>query len=392
MKNFIILGVMLITFGQAKAYDIKKLAERLAIANFEVKVDSAANSETIYQLRAENALGETEFEIGNMWGNPTDAGNKFHVSVAQGFDWPGLYAVRNKAIRQTELLSSFSQTEKLQQKLVEARTMLSAYYYSKCKEQAIYEAWAKTDTLCETAKEANRRGDMTLLDLNTLLLNKIKIRNLLNECKRESRELELALVEFNGGKEIPELKSLRKTESIDLRPLSYYEERFLEVSPSLNKLKTQSALASTYVKMAKRDWLPGLTIGYAYEHEGADRFNGFTVGLNFALFGNKARRKAAYSRQFISETEADVAKMVGLATLRANYTLAIELSGELKLYQDIYKGVDNIRLLDIALKEGVMTLHEYLGYRQDFLEAQIDYYNLCLRYESVIEPLIILED
>ncbi len=75
-------------------------------------------------LGAENNLQDPEVEFDRAWGTTADTGNKWGLSVSQSFEWPGVYAARNKAARAGRSALQREHEAKVLDKELETRLLL----------------------------------------------------------------------------------------------------------------------------------------------------------------------------------------------------------------------------------------------------------------------------
>ena len=78
----------------------------------------------IETMKADNQLPPPEAEFSRVWGSNAEVGNKWALSISQGFDWPGIYSARREAVRKARTASQYLYESTLLEARAEARQLL----------------------------------------------------------------------------------------------------------------------------------------------------------------------------------------------------------------------------------------------------------------------------
>lgn len=394
MKRTILsIAIMATSFTGAMASDFDKALNILVSNNLEAKVVAERGVSEIESLKAENALEGVEAEFSRVWGNNSEIGNKFAVSVSQGFDWPGLYAARRKAAKTAESALEFLKSSAMLDARRDARVLLLDFIHNS-QLLELQESYAsRLDSMETYYKRAAEEGLETRLDYNKTVLERIRVHKELHQLERDKDALIVRIQAFNGGISPNEVISLVGNEypRVDRSKLTSILTQVEERDPGYAAARLQSEAARQQVKVEKMSGLPGFSIGYEHETEIGGGFNGFSVGINIPSWSRKHSRKAAVLEAELAEKDAQLALIQKKADLESDlvqldyYEHAIEESSA------IVNDSAPIKLLRKALVAQQITLLNYIDEENYFIQAHRDYLDLIYEYNLALARLMYYE-
>lgn len=394
MKRTILsIAIMATSFTGAMASDFDKALNILVSNNLESKVVAERGVSEIESLKAENALEGVEAEFSRVWGNNSEIGNKFAVSVSQGFDWPGLYAARRKAAKTAESALEFLKSSAMLDARRDARVLLLDFIHNS-QLLELQESYAsRLDSMETYYKRAAEEGLETRLDYNKTVLERIRVHKELHQLERDRDALIVRIQAFNGGISPNEVISLVGNEypRVDRSKLTSILTQVEERDPGYAAARLQSEAARQQVKVEKMSGLPGFSIGYEHETEIGGGFNGFSVGINIPSWSRKHSRKAAVLEAELAEKDAQLALIQKKADLESDlvqldyYEHAIEESSA------IVNDSAPIKLLRKALVAQQITLLNYIDEENYFIQAHRDYLDLIYEYNLALARLMYYE-
>lgn len=394
MKRTILsIAIMATSFTGAMASDFDKALNILVSNNLESKVVAERGVSEIESLKAENALEGVEAEFSRVWGNNSEIGNKFAVSVSQGFDWPGLYAARRKAAKTAESALEFLKSSAMLDARRDARVLLLDFIHNS-QLLELQESYAsRLDSMETYYKRAAEEGLETRLDYNKTVLERIRVHKELHQLERDRDALIVRIQAFNGGISPNEVISLVGNEypRVDRSKLTSILTQVEERDPGYAAARLQSEAARQQVKVEKMSGLPGFSIGYEHETEIGGGFNGFSVGINIPSWSRKHSRKAAVLEAELAEKDAQLALIQKKANLESDlvqldyYEHAIEESSA------IVNDSAPIKLLRKALVAQQITLLNYIDEENYFIQAHRDYLDLIYEYNLALARLMYYE-
>lgn len=388
MQNKIILTFLIAGSGVAMAQQpVDDLVQAVVEHNLDLRLTKTLNITELLESRTENNLQETEIEVGQEWGTK-EAGNKFNVSVTQGFDWPGLYRARSKSISALALKQQ-AQYDAMRRGLeVEVRQLLVDIAAQRQINDLLRQVAAGFDTMLDGAKSQWEKREITILDLNKIRIEAASADIAYAEGVDRLNELQTRMsvlagdASWSGRIPMPYDIPVAELEIEEVYYLTYLND-----SPQLMAMEAEESYLRSMVDIAKMERAPGFSLGYDYEREDGVSFHGFHVGLTLPLFSSRGKVAAAQSaltsHQLQQQIEAtNIAKQVKL-----DYKLAESLKMQMDAYGPAIAINDNLKLLKDAFDKGQLELTHYLSDVNYFLSAQQQYIDIQRRYAHQVIKL-----
>ncbi|MDR1198924.1 MAG: TolC family protein [Prevotellaceae bacterium] len=349
----------------------------------EAEAKKANNRTGIY-------LSNPEIEFNYLWGEPAETGNRKDISIKQSFDFPAVYASKNKI---SKLENSNVELEYRSERI---NLLLSARQV--CIQLIYYKILAKEyEVRLQNAKDiaaAYRikldKGETNAIENNKAQLYLNSIENEIKNIETEQNSLLSELVRLNGGKEI-----LFSVDNFSDKQLPANFEQWYakaeEKNPLLQYVKGQIAISQQQIRLNKSLALPKFTAGYMREQVAGQRYEGVSLGISIPLRENKNRVKQAKIQLKASTATFEDRRIQFYGLLQNLYDKAVDLQQILQKYQTSLSEYSNERLLKKALDAGEISLLNYL------LESQYYYelFNKMLEterdYELTVAKLHALE-
>ncbi|MDE5728253.1 MAG: TolC family protein, partial [Duncaniella sp.] len=325
---------------------------------------------------------------GYLWGEKP-AGNKWNVSVSQGFDWPGVYAARRKAaghadrasqlLRESALLDARTQARQRLVDVIHLRQLLS-----------MQDSLASlSDRLLDYYKKGVEEGIETRLDYNKTVIERIAVHRELHSYEQQWSELMSQLASFNGGEDLEPILSRAgdtypaRPEAVKAPSASAVRERDPMYAAAAERAEVQKSL----VKVEKLSRLPGFSIGYEHETELDGSFNGFSIGISIPSWGKSHKALAARLEAEAAMLDAEMALVAQTSALNAAETKAEKLRHILEEYEPVVNDPSNIKLLALAFKEKQITYPTFIQESNYFVSARRDYIDTLYEYHTLLVTL-----
>lgn len=342
-----------------------------------------ANAELL-ELKTENNLPSTELEFSRKWGNLGE--KKLGFGVTQGFDWPGLYAARSAAagalarVQTARLMVRQADLEQQTRELI-----ISAVAHKK-RIELLGKLSAGFDSMLQGAVRERERGAITIIDLNKIELQASRASVSLSQAKAALEET-LATLSLLAGTDV-EMQSLPDTFPMaELKPLDVYLAAAGESSPEVIEAATEADFQRQRRKVAAREGLPGFSLGYEFEREGEQTFNGLSVGIELPIFSARGRTTAGNASVLAAEFNAATVKNNLSRKVTSNYKTAESLRKEMNAMGPVLDRYDNFYLLNRLFEGRQISLSDYILDVNYFLEASLDYIDVCEAYHAALLPL-----
>lgn len=384
-------SLLLFTVGifsfDAPAQNFDTLLNKVVSNNTELMSSVAATHSELLSLKSENNLPDPEVELEYQWGRH-EVGDKFDVNVTQGFDWPGVYAARGKANKiASEAMSYLNRSNYIDKRLEIKQTLIDIVNVKK--NMAVVKGrLALMDTMIEKYTTGVNNGELTILDLRKLKIEKIRLNESMAALESEFALLKSTLEVQNGGKNCDDIiASIDNYPDDVILPAEEYEKIIEENDPSVKYSSLMMQSQAQRVKAERLTRLPGFTLGYHHSWEDGDVFNGMIVGVTLPFFSthNKVRAAKALSRSL--EYDEMTVAIKKRATAKADREKALALYKQMSAYEAVLKNDNSVDLLGKSLDGGQISLLDYLGEMDYYMQAERDYLAAQYQYHQALANL-----
>ncbi len=358
-------------------------------ANNRVLQASASTTEALkLQARTDNNLPDPEVSYSHLWGNREGMGFTGEFIASQAFDFPTLYAQRNRLNR--ERFRSFDAQQDIlrQQILLQAQQVCMDLIYLNRLQALLDERLSNAEQLNRFYAEQLEKGVTNIIEVNKVELELLNARN----ESRQNLAAKITKLEelkvLNGGIPLEFRDSLyRDTPSL---PDNFDELQFeaVEALPEISSQIWNEAVAEEQIRIARQQWLPNLTLGYRMNPStGGERYNGFIVGISVPLFSNRNKVKQAKAERLAAHLSTDVTMKTQIATLHQLWVKACELRKSIGEYDAVLKTQNSITLLNKAIQAGQISMVEYFANVTTFYQSMRNYLQLQNDYQKVVAEI-----
>ncbi|MDZ7742490.1 MAG: TolC family protein [Bacteroidota bacterium] len=383
MKNRIIMLAILFLFSQyARAqHTVREVLEQVKQNNISLQKYQEYTSSRILESKTGLNPADPSFEIAYLWGSKSNTYLN-EIGLKQEFDFPTAYTQRNKISTLQQLQYRYQQEKYCWEILQETKllTIKMVYLYKK---RAEYKARADlSGRLLSDQEKRLREGYGTSLEVEKARLHHHLIENDLQKIQSGIRTSQAHLEELNGGREIS-FYSMDYPVFDKLPVFDTLIERLEAVDPVNKIIEVQIKEADRKVSLSKAEALPGFEIGYRYEEEFLNKFNGVHFGISIPLWED--RNKVKHSRLKTDYLYAEIAEHENDHYYEIKETYESFLSAKERL-NSLGKTLNELRFedkLDKALNEGnidrIDFYSEYIylyDIRDELFETEKEYYML----------------
>lgn len=382
----IIIAATLAMANAANAITIEDVIASVKQNNKELKYTTAQIDAQASEIKTNNNLSNPVVEGGYLFGKGP-AENKWEVGVSQEFEWPGLYSSRGAANKARVEAMKLGYSVKQLQLLTEA--------YGVCLDiislnrQIEYEKniQSNIDALYEKNMKAFEHGEVSVIDINKLKVERIGLQQKIDDCVLRRDALVKQLEGYNANMPLAGVESLNEYPAQQLVSLDEYLAEAKESAPEVMQYRADMAADEKDVKVAKMQGLPKFSLGYKHANEEGNSFNGATVGISLPIFENRGKKKAAKAKAISSQLAYDNAVLVLTNEVTTNYNKATTLGKQLAGYSEALDGVNNVEILNKALAGGQISLLTYLQEVRYFVEARAVMLEMESEYNQVLVNL-----
>lgn len=382
---------LLFTIGvfalETEAQNFDTLLNKVVSNNTELMSSVDAARSELFTQKSENNLSDPEVEVEYQWGRH-EVGDKFDVNVTQGFDWPGVYMARGKANKIASEAMSYLNRSNYIDKRLEIKQNLIDIVNVKKNMKVVKERLDLMDQMIEKYTTGMNRGELTILDLRKLKIEKIRLNETMSALESEFTLLESTLVAQNGGKECGDIIAAIDNYPDDtILPAEEYEKIIEENDPAVKYSSLMMQSQAQRVKAERLMQLPGFTLGYHHSWEDGDVFNGLIVGVTLPVFSTRNKVRAAKALRRSLEYDEMTVAIQKRATLKSNREKALALYRQMTSYESVLKNDNSTDLLKKSLEGGQISLLDYLSEMDYYLQAERDYLDVQYRYHQTLADL-----
>lgn len=386
-RRFIIAFLSLLPIA-AEAATFDDIVSEVMNNNLTARVEAARAEAQVESLSAENTLEAPEVEFSRVWNTEPGGENKWSLSVSQAFDWPGVYAARREAARTARTAMNYLRESTLLDLRQEINTLLIDIIHNTQLIEMQSQLAERMDSLETYYKKAAEAGAETRLDYNKTVLERIAAHRELNALKATRATLLSALHNLNGCKDVSGIaQRLGSDYPIMPAPSKLSAETIRERDPQIAAAQASLDAAESIVKVEKRLRIPGFSIGYEHEVEGAETFNGFSIGLTLPVWGRKHQIKAARFEAEAALMEAEMALARRMAEMESDRQQLEVLRATLDEYEPVINDKANYELLQKALKAGQINFLTFIQESNYFIAARRDYIDTLYEYNLTLTRL-----
>ncbi len=394
-KQLIIISLFLLSvpFGisaqeVSRPDSMEELLQLISQNNKELKAGASQAAAMKLQARTENNLADPQVNYSHLWGNKEGMGFTGEFIASQSFDFPTLYAQRNKLNKSRFKTYDAQYAVSRQQILLQARQLCLDLIYLNQLQSLLEDRLANAEALSRFYTVQLEKGAANIIESNKIDLELLNARNQvrLNETTKQAKLEELKAL--NGG--IPVLFADSVYRSTWDYPADFEDFRLqtMDVLPEMQALKSAQAAAIQQIAVSKQQWLPDLTLGYRMNpSSGGDRYRGFIVGVSIPLFSNRNKVKQAKAERLSAEARMQSYTDSETAKLRQLWIQAGKLKTSVDEYASVLKQQNNIVLLNKAIKAGQISMIEYFVNVTTFYQSMENYLQLQNEYQKAMSQL-----
>ncbi len=311
-------------------------------------------------------IADPEIEAGYFWGDPTENGIRWDLSVSQSFEMPSVLVRRARLRDLQENAAGLAYQELRYRTLLEVQQLCADLIYYRNVSKIYDRRCTAAIRLAQLYQRRYEMGDCSILEYNRAQMNLADVQN-------KAAEMNLKVDHATH-----DLNRVMNTDSYYFSQMDYdsvwvefsfeswYEQLEMRL-PVLRQLDNQLSASQQQEQLSRAQWLPQVSVGYASENVVGGTWRGAKVGLSLPLMSQQRAVKAAKLRTLASQ-EALASKRTELFNeLRCMFHRHEALIRNVQNLRTAFRKNNSIALLDKALEAGEINLEQYL--------QQVNYYN-----------------
>jgi len=365
---FAICGCLFFVTGFSQDRNIGELLNEIEQNNTELKAYQSFIDGQKLQNKSGNNLPDPQLSgyylpFGD---HQTDDYTEFEIS--QSFEFPSVYAARNKwnNLKAEQLQAAYG--EKRQEILLKAKKGLIELFILQKRKTIEDERKKQSQEVYEQMQELFNREQVGILDLNKAKVSWIQEQFVVEQLEAEIQNQRTALQTLNGNQPLG-LDNLQLNIPFQIQTVADLWNEKLAKDPKLLELKAYEAAAQQNVQLEKTKILPDLSLGYNYQGVNGNNYSGVYGGLTIPLWNSKNKVKAAQANYEYQQSNTQVVQQMLYAKLQQEYNQYQLLLDKYTEYQDTMETLNSEELLFKAYNLGEYSFLEYYMEVQFYRDA-----------------------
>ena len=387
MKRIIIISAALLSLTGVQAQTgIDQVLHSIESNNKALQANTQLINSQKLEARTSNNLPDPTLSYAHLWGAKDKKETIGELVVSQSFDFPTLYATRNK-LNNLKANAFDSQGSIYRQDiLLQAKEVCLDIIMLRQQKQLLNERLHNAEELAKMYAKRLQTGDANVLETNKInleLLN-VKTESSLNETALRNKLQELNTL--NGN--IPVAFEENQYSTTPL-PADYQmlKTEIMTSDRTLAAFGSESAVARKQIAVNKSQWLPKLELGYRRNTETGTPFNGVVVGFSFPIFENRNKVKVAKVQALNIDLQKDNAALQVESELAQLYREAKSLNASMNEYQKTFQAQQDLVLLKEALTGGQISMIEYFVELSVVYQSRQNYLQLENQYQKAMAKI-----
>ena len=373
MKKYIYILCLslIVTLPVFSQSGIKEVLKNIEVNNPTLQAGMQLNQAQKLEARTGIFLPNPTVELNQLWADRSVGGNANELAVVQSFDFPTVYANKNKLAKLKSATSDLQYAATRQEILLTAQQTCQEIIYLRKQKQLLDQRLKNAEKLAELYRQRFANGDANRLEYNKIQLEKINANNasrLNNSALRAQLEKLQAL---NGGHPLDfEVTDYPQTQV--LPDYSSLESEYLAADPTLKSLRSESEF----------------DLGYRRNGGSESKMNGFKIGLSIPLWENRNTVKQAKAQAEYTVTNILANQQTLKATLRELYLQAEALANSRNEYAEALSSQRTDELLNKALETGQISMIDYFVEITLLYDSMQNYLDVEKEYQNAVAQLL----
>ncbi|MCM1041524.1 MAG: TolC family protein [Bacteroides sp.] len=341
----------------------------------QIEINNAALQALRHETEAQKlenrsgiTLDDPEVEFGYNWGSPASVTDKIELSVTQSFDLSAVAGLKGKVAKERNKLADWQYRSERRQILLEAKNLCLELVYYNALEELLSAYRDQAGQLVAHQRKSLEHGNSNRLEYNNAVLRMAAVEGEYAQVETGRRTAIARLTAMNGGNR-PEFNATAY-EALGMEDnFDDWFERASAENPELQSAEQSVVVQKKQLALARSQWAPSLSLGYAGEFEGDESHHGIAVGLSLPLWANLHQVKQSKAAMQAAQYREEDTRLQFRSTLEILYRKTLGLKRVAEIYRASLNESDNRSLLQKALDEGNISVLDFLTEMELYYEA-----------------------
>ena len=386
MKKILFVAVALVAGMAVQAQDpIDEIINLIVENNPGLRAKAASAEADKADLANSNVLPDPEVSVSNVWGE-SNLGTKLSVGVSQSFDWPGVYGARSRAASSRNQAAAFRLLADRLDVALSAKEQLYELVYIRQQIGLLHTLEGNLDSLQASIDRGFEKGELTVLDQRKIRIERYKFNSTLTDLEARAHSIATSVKALAPGVNLP----LASVDSYPVEPRLSDDDYFAQIAaldPAYLSAEMEAEAESDEARAARLAKYPGFSIGYEFENELGDKFNGFSASMTLPfLYGDKGRG-AAQARRRAAEFDREAAEASARSRIEGSLRECDLWNRQRQAYIDVFGDNQYLVLLSKAYRGGQINVIDYFSEINYFYETTIQFLEADYRYRCALASL-----
>lgn len=380
---------------------ISAILSQIETNNRELRANAELTAAQKLSNQAGNNLPNPTLSYSHLWDSKDANITEGELIVSQSFDFPTLYAGRNRLNRSLGTSLDAQSADFRQTVLLQAKELCLDLIMLGHQQQLLDERLKNAEEMSSYYAKRLETGDANAIETNKINLELLNVRTEArmnrNNIETKMRQLQAlnAGMPLTAGRPLPgnptpTVEALGLTSYPDMPLPQNFDQlcdELLAANPALQALESQSEAARHQLSVSRQGWLPQLELGYRRNTESGHPLNGVVVGFSFPIFENRGKVKAARTQALSTDYLKEDARLKAASALWQLYEEARTLQASIREYEDTFSRQKDLSLLRQALDGGQISMIEYFVEVSTLYQSRTNLLQLQNQYQKVMARL-----
>lgn len=384
MKRIIIISTALLALTGVQAQTgIDQVLRTIETNNKELQANVQLVTSQKLEAKTSNNLADPTLSYAHLWGAKDKNETVGELVVSQSFDFPSLYATRNK-LNRLKAGSFDNQASVFRQgMLLQVKELCMDIIMLRQQKQILSDRLHNAEELSKMYAKRLETGDANALETNKINLELLNVKTEASLNETALRNKLQALNTLNGN--VPVVFEEGQYPVIPF-PADYQilKSEVMASDRTLRAFDSESLVAHKQISVNKSQWLPKLELGYRRNTETGTPFNGVVVGFSFPIFENRSKVKIAKAQALNIDLQKENASLQVESELAQLYREAKTLHTSMEEYQRTFQAQQDLELLKQALNGGQISMIEYFVEVSVIYQSRENYLQLENQYQKAM--------
>jgi outer membrane protein TolC len=285
-------------------------------------------------------------------------GDYTEYEISQSFEFPMVYASRNKWNESKSEQLAYAYSTKRQGVLLQAKVILLELVFLQKQKAIETERITQSKQVFDQIKELFDKEQIGVLDLNKAKIAWIQEQFVVKQIESDIQIQMSKLKNLNGGNPIDGILS-QIVLPIEMGTIENLWQEKLTNDPQLQELKANETTSFQKIKLEKNKVLPNVALGYNYQGVSGSNYSGLFGGISIPLWSSKNKVKAAQANYEYQQSNTEVITTSLYAQFQETYNRYGLMLEKLNEYQATMGNLDSERLLFKAYQLGEYSFRDY---------------------------------